>query len=248
MSDLPIFLSPEAAYVEIFGSHHLIYLAFCIIFVAFFIKNHKYVKQNSNTIRKIFLGLLAFQQIFLLYGWYATCTPNFITEGLPLHLCRVASVLTIFYLIKQKQILIDILSYFSAFAISSLIYPSQVYNFAHISGLSYMINHLITVLIPIFAFISTGWFPSWRSCKRAIIGYTVFFISILIINPILGSSYFYQIDRPFFHDWPQVLFSLVSYLVGVVGFIAVTYIALLIKSLVENRNIKKAVSKNLVKS
>ncbi len=236
MSDLPMFLSADAPFVEILGPLHLTYLAFSIACVIFFIIRHDLIKKHSEVLRKVFLCALLFQQVFLLYGWYALCTPNFLTEGLPLQLCRVASLLTIIYLFTKNIAYMDVICYFSIFALVSLFYPQQVYNFSHISGLSYMINHLITVLIPIYAHICTGWLPSWRSYKKAAFAFTLYFAIITIVNPILGASYFYQVNRPFFHDWPAILFSATSYAVAIVGFAVFTFIVIFIKKHNKNYN------------
>ncbi len=239
LNDLPMFLSSEAPFVDILGPAHLIYLAFCITCLVFFVIRRDLVKKHRELVRKIFLGALLFQQVFLLYGWYAFFTPNFLTEGLPLQLCRVASILTIIYLLTKNIALMDIISYFSIFALISLFYPQQVYNFTHISGFSYMINHLITVLIPVYAHITTGWLLNWHSYKRAAISFTLYFIVILIVNRLLNASYFYQVSRPFFHDWPAVLFSATTYVVTVGGFAIVTYIVLLIKKAAHKHTHKK---------
>ncbi len=225
------FLSPNAEFVKILGVHHLAYLLFCIVTVFLFIKNYKKVRDHKDTIRKIFLCLLAFQQVFLLYGWYAVFTPNFWSEGLPFQMCRVASMLTIVFLISKNRVCLDILNYFGIFALISLFYPLQVYNFAHISGLSYMINHIITVLMSVFAVIAYDWYPNKKTCKNAIIGFCVYFPLALIANYLTGGNYFYQTNRPFLHSLSPLAFGLLTFFVTVFGFIILTVLLVLIKKM-----------------
>ncbi len=229
------FISPDAEFVKILGIQHLTYLTFCICTVIVFIIKHKFVLQHQNTFRKVFLVLLAFQQTFLLYGWYYFATPNFLSEGLPLQLCRVASLLRLYYLISGSKLALDVLCYFSIYALISFFYPLSVYNFSHISGISYMINHLITVLIPIFAFIKDGWFFSWKSYKNAVIAFSIYFPIVIVANHLTNGNYFYQVDRPFFHSMSPFLFGTLTYVVTVVGFAIVNFAAILLKKAIDTK-------------
>ncbi len=227
------FLSPDAPFVKLYGASHIIYLIFCFLIVFLFVKNYQKVRDNKSIIRKGFLIILAIQQVFFLYGWYAFFTPYFWSEGLPLQLCRVASALTIIFLITEKQKILDPLIYYSIFALISLFYPIQVYNFTHISGLSYMINHLITVLFPIFAVVSYGWRPSWIGYRNASIGFTFYFVSALVANVFTGGNYFYQTNRPFLHNLSTVEFAALSYFVIIAAYAVITYIAIKISNMID---------------
>ncbi len=222
------FLSPDAPFVQLYGVSHILYLAFCFIVVFLFCKNHKYVTLQKNNFRRFFLAILAIQQVFFLYGWYAFFTPLFWSEGLPLQLCRVASALTIIFLVKPKLAILDPIIYYSVFALISLFYPIQVYNFTHVSGLSYMINHLITVLIPIFAVVAYGWRPSWKGYKNAIIGFTLYFAAALTANQLTGGNYFYQTNRPFLHDMSTVGFAILSYVIIISAYAVLTAVAIFV--------------------
>ncbi len=226
------FWSPDAPFVKVLGTAHITYLAFCFVAVFLFIRSKNVIRKNAQMISKMFLGVIAFQQIFLLYGWYAFCTPNFLSEGLPLHLCRVATLLTIIFLITKSKALMDVICYFSVYALISLFYPLSVYNFGHISGLSYMINHIITVLIPIFAVFAYGWFPSWKGFFRGAVAFTVYLPTALVANALTGGNYFYQELRPFWHDMADWLYALLSYIISVGAFAILTALVLQIRKLV----------------
>ncbi len=234
------FFDYNAEFVKILGTAHLTYLAICFVIIAVFIKNHKFVKAHKKAFRVLFLCLFSVQQTVMLYGWYFFATPNFMAEGLPLQLCRVASMLTIVYLISGKKKILDPICYFSIFALISLFYPLAVYNFTHISGFSYMINHLITVLLPIYAFITDGWFFSFDGLKRAVLSFTIYFPIALIANYfILGANYFYQTDRPFLHSLPAFVFAALTYVVTVGGFAIITFVLLWLKKLIEKKLYKQ---------
>ena len=230
------FLSPNASFVRPYGVAHIIYLFACFSIIFLFIKNKESVIKNRRLYRIIFLVVLSIQQVFFLYGWYAFCTPNFWAEGLPLQLCRVSSLLTIVFLINEKKSVVDVLNYFSVFALISFFYPMNVYNFGHISGFSYMINHLITVLIPIFTVIAYDWEPSKKSCISAICSFTVYFVLALIANEITGGNYFYQTDRPFLSGLSSLSFAALSFVVTCGGFVVLTLVVSKLFSLVKKKN------------
>ncbi len=233
------FISIKAEFVKILGPTHLLYLAFCIFTVFMFIKNHTFIKKHKNKLCKIFFCTLLFQQIFLLYGWYAFATPVFLAEGLPLQLCRIASILTLVFLITKKEWVLNILCYFSVYALISLFYPLHVFNFTHISGISYMINHIITVLIPVFAVIAYNWYPSWKSYVHAVIAFTIYLPVAIIANYFTGGNYFYQVDRPFLHNVSSFVFAMLTYFITVGAYALLTYIVILLKKLyVKNKKSK----------
>lgn len=222
--------SPDAPFVKLYSVEHIIYLLTCFAIIFIFIKAGKTVKKKRDAISKIFLGVLAFQQIFLLYGWYICCSGAFLSQGLPLHLCRVSSLLTLVFLITKDKRIMDVIFYFSIYALISFFYPMNVYNFAHVSGVSYMINHLVTVLIPIFGAIAYDWCPGWKSFARAAAAFTVYLPVAVLANHLTGGNYFYLVDRPFLGSLPAWLYTSLAYVVTVGAFALVT---LLVTSLVK---------------
>lgn len=119
---------------------------------------------------------------------------------MPLHLCRISSILTLVFLKTKNKKLLDIIFYFSLFAIGSLFYPKDVYHFMHINGISYMINHLITVAMPVFVYIAYDWRPSFKGLKSACLWFSIYLVFIYWLNPIIGGNYFYLVNRPFLNN------------------------------------------------
>lgn len=167
--------------------------------------------------------------------WYPLVSGVFWSEGLPLQLCRVSSLLTIWYLVKKDNRILDVIFYFSIYALISLFYPLSVYNFAHINGISYMINHLLTVLIPVFGAIAYGWRPGWRAFVRAAVAFTVYLPCAIIANRLTGGNYFYLVNRPFLHNLPAWIYTILAYVVTLVGFAVVTWLVEQILVLFRNK-------------
>ncbi len=220
---LEYFYSENAPYVEVLSLPHLAYLIFCAAAVFLFIRSRKAIRDNREKVGKTMLGIILFQQIFLMYGWYLLTSSDLLKNALPLEMCRISSILTIFFLITKDSRFMDVIFYFSIYALASLFYPKNVYHFLHVNGLSYMINHLMTVLTPIFGIIAYGWKPSWKAFRRAAIAFSVFLPVVIMVNHFPGGNYFYLVDRPFWNDLPAPLFVGIAYVGTIAGFSLVTW-------------------------
>ncbi len=223
---LEFFYALDAPYVKLFSIEHIIFLLVCACVVFLFIKYRSAIRTHREQIGRVMLGIILFQQIFLMYGWYLCVTPpeELLKQALPLEMCRISSILTIVFLLTKDKRFMDVIFYFSIFALASLVYPKNIYHFAHVNGISYMINHLMTVLTPIFGIIAYGWKPSWKAFARAGIAFTVFLPVVLVVNHLTGGNYFYQVDRPFWNDMAPWLFSSITYVGTMAGFALVTWL------------------------
>lgn len=222
------YYSADAPYVKILSFDHIIFLLFCFFVIYLFVKNRQWIRAKQVLVSRVFLGVLLFQQIFLMYGWYVFVAGDLLSEGLPLHLCRISSLLTTWFLFKKDTRILDVIFYFSIYALISLFYPLEVYHFCHVNGVSYMINHLMTVLIPVFGAIAYDWKPGWKAFLRASIAFSVYLPVVIVVNHLVGGNYFYLVRRPFMHSAPAWLFDGLAYLVTIVGFAVVTLLVDLI--------------------
>ncbi len=201
------FYAEGAPYVKAYSWPHLAYLSVCALLIFGIIYFRKQIAAKKETIGRVFLWISLFQQVVLLYGWNLFVANSFIEDGLPLHMCRVACIAGVIYLISKNNKIMDIMFSFGIFALVSLFYPSGVYHFLHMEGISYMINHILTVLIVIFAAICYGWCPSWQGFKRSVVVFTVFMPLTMIANAIIpDSNYFYLTERPFAFLMPIPLY------------------------------------------
>lgn len=221
--DWSYFFAKDAPFVAPYSWPHIAFLAAAALIVFLFIKNRGAIRKNRDKVVRAFLLVLLFQQMVLLYGWYAVATGFDPSVSLPLHICRVASLLTIVWLVTKRRVFLDIVCYFSVFALISLFYPKNVYHFAHMNGISYMVNHIVTVLIPIFGIVAYGWRPTWRSFRNAALAFLAYFAVALLLNALIpNANYFYQTDRPFWGAMPAPLFAALSAIGTLGGFAIIT--------------------------
>lgn len=199
------FWSEEVEFINIFDLNHLLYISILAVVLIILIVNKEKVKVSVKRIGNIILAVSILQQI-LLYSWYALETGFNISESLPLHICRISSLLGIYFLVTKNTKVVDTMFYFGLYAYGSFLYPSRVYPIYHAIGISFVINHLITILLPYFAYIAYNWRPDFKGFLRASKYFLIYFIFVYFLNPIIDGNYFYLKYRPFFKEWSDYIY------------------------------------------
>jgi hypothetical integral membrane protein (TIGR02206 family) len=184
---------------------HLIYLLLFTAALASLILNRDRIRANRKWYSYGTLVLSILQQV-LLYSWYFLEMGFDLSESLPLHICRIASLLGIWYLLTKRSKVMDTMFYFGLYAYGSFLYPQRIYPVYHVIGISFIINHIITILLPWFAFIAYDWRPDFRGLIRSSVWFLIYFTFVYFLNPLIDGNYFYLKYRPFFQDWPDIIY------------------------------------------
>ena len=184
---------------------HLIYLLLFTAALASLILNRDRIRANRKWYSYGTLVLSILQQV-LLYSWYFLEMGFDLSESLPLHICRIASLLGIWYLLTKRSKVMDTMFYFGLYAYGSFLYPQRIYPVYHVIGISFIINHIITILLPWFAFIAYDWRPDFRGLIRSSVWFLIYFTFVYFLNPLIDGNYFYLKFRPFFQDWPDIIY------------------------------------------
>jgi len=200
-----LFWDEEAPFIRVFRGHHFIYIIGMLLIFLWIVRNQQIIKEKREAIRRILLIIAVGQQV-LLYSWYLLETGFDISESLPLHISRISSILGIVYLLTARKRVMDVLFYFGLFAYGSFLYPQRIYTFYHVMGVSYFINHALTILLPIFAFISYHWRPTKQALYEAYGWFVIYFFFVYFLNPFIDGNYFYLKYRPVFSDWPDFVY------------------------------------------
>ncbi|WP_277631425.1 TIGR02206 family membrane protein [Atopococcus tabaci] len=195
----------EVPYIPLFGFHYFLYITAMLLLLLLMIRRRKFVRRKSETVRK-WLLLIAVAQQILLYSWYIFETGFDISDALPLHISRISSLLGIVFLLTKKHSTMDLLFYFGLYAYGSFFYPSRVYPAYHALGMSFFINHALTILLPIFAALAYDWRPSFIGLIKSYGWFLLYFVFVYFLNPLIDGNYFYLKHRPFFGHWPDNLY------------------------------------------
>lgn len=216
-----LFWSKDVPYIHLFDLHHTFYISSMLLTLFVLIHYRKKVKAHSEKIRKFILTVSLGQQ-FLLYSWYIFEMGFDAAESLPLHISRISSLLGIYYLSTKNNRILNVLFFFGLYAYGSFLYPSRVYPFYHAVGISFLINHVITILLPLFAIFAYDWRSSFKSLIEAYTYFLLYFAFVYFINPLIDGNYFYLKYRPFFQQWSDAVYVpvvlLVTFILFLTGF------------------------------
>lgn len=210
-------------YIEIFGPNHLFYFIVLIIFTALLFTNQTYIRKHSNTISKVIVVISILQQ-FLLYGSYALLGEFTLQESLPFHISRINTILGIIFLFTKSKTLFNIVAYFSVFAWLSFIVPANIEPITHPRGVSFLTNHVITLLLPFYGMIAYG-YNVQASARKTVIGwFLLYFVFVAFFNPLVNGNYFYLRDKPIFASLPNIIYYPGAIVVSIILFFIIEQI------------------------
>lgn len=199
-------------FIPIFGADHFIFIGSLLLIAFLLFFNKDLVRRNRDRITVVILLISIAQQI-LLYRSYYQLMGFDLGESLPLHISRINSILGILYLITKNERIFTVFSYFSLFAWMSFLYPSRVYGITHPLGISFFVNHVITLLLPYYGIIAYG-SENKKEDKRVAYAWFLLYLSVAyLVNPLVEGNYFYLKHRPFFQNQPDPIYILLILLV-----------------------------------
>lgn len=186
-------LLPDSYFIRPFDLQHAFYLGSFLIILSLVLLNHKKIAAKPEPIWRAALVLTIIQQ-FILYGSYLLEGFN-LAEALPLHISRVSSLIAIAWLVSRKTIFMDLLFFFGLYAYGSFFYPSRIHPITHPIGWSFLINHVVTILLPITVIIAGDWKPSKQSLYAAMRYFLLYLAAAMLANAWTGGNYFYMTRR-----------------------------------------------------
>lgn len=188
-------ISIDAPFISAFSLAHFLYLSAFFAILTFILTNQELLVANHVLIARGLLAISIGQQI-MLYSWYYFETGFDVKQALPLHICRISTLLGIVYLLTGNAVVMNVLFYFGLYAYFSFFMPSRINKIYHVSGLSYFINHVITILLPYYAHFTTGWLPTMPGLCLSLVFFVVFYVLAYFVNQHVDGNYFYMKNRP----------------------------------------------------
>lgn len=204
------FLDPHPEFIPVGGRDHLIFVLGLLTVATALIAGRHWVREQALLVRRVLLGVMVVQQLTL-YGFYAT-TGWIWADSLPLHISRISAILVLVYLATGSRRVMDVLFFFGLWAWASFSYPQNVQPVTNVLGVSFWVNHVITLLVPFFAVITTSWRPTVRALWRAYGWFLVYVALAVVANALTGGNYFYQRAKPLLPMVPQPWYLMLSLL------------------------------------
>lgn len=203
------FWDKDVPFIPLLGPDHLLYIGIMVACLLGLILGRRWVRASAETVR-ICLLVVSVLQFLTLYAWYATEFSFDPSEALPLHISRVSTILGIWFLATKNLRVMDVLFYFGLFAYVTFLLPQRIYPADHAIGWSFVVSHVVTILVPLFAAIAYGWRPSVGGLMRAFGWFLLYFAVVLVVNPLVDGNYFYLKHRPVLAGLPSPLYEIVA--------------------------------------
>jgi hypothetical integral membrane protein (TIGR02206 family) len=226
--------------LQLFSTSHILFLLSVIFVVGLFVYKLDWVRDHWKQVRIVMLVISGIQFI-VFYTWSFTELGFSLEAGLPIHLCRLSTILGLYFLMTEDRRVFHALYFMSAFAIVAIVYPSNVHPlYTHVVGYTFQISHIMILLVWIVGVFLYGYRPTYRILNTAILVF--FFVELFVwrFNYWVGDGeYLYlrsDVNRPFLTSWPDLAW--IAFTIGL------SYLIMLgmTKAMVNNINHRYALS------
>ncbi len=213
-----------------FMNPYLIY-AFVVLLAAFTIyaifNYQEFINKHKKTIFIILSILLLWSQFARYLGVFLR-GEFLLTESLPFYVCRLSSLVLLYYVLTKDKRVESFLFYWGATGLAGVIYPNgPIENIANLTETFY-IDHFLLAVMPFFLVVYQGYKPSAKDLFIIVGVMAAILLAFMPINNFLGSDYFYLNDQSIigviFPGLSSYLFILIHCLVAL-GYFSIYYFA-----------------------
>ncbi len=180
-----------------FSPSHYIPIIITIILIYFLVKNKDYIKAHSNKSRVI-VGIILAISIGLKQYWYMTGEMPYIEEGLPLYLCRLTFLITIFSFLTNFRKLDFVIIYQGTFGgLMAILVPDvSGYLFPHFFYINYFLSHALLLCAAVIVLYGDDFVATKTQFRNILIYNFSYVVLVSIINHFLGTNYGYTSKPP----------------------------------------------------
>jgi hypothetical integral membrane protein (TIGR02206 family) len=181
---------------ELFSIAHIVMLAIFIGTILLLFIFRRQLRKRSSVVRHTLLFLLLISEGSLNI-WYYTSGAWEIKETLPLQLCTISLILSVFMLITRSFKLFEVV-YFIGIggAIQALLTPELAYDFPHYRYFHFFIAHIAIVLSSLYMVLIEGYRPTFKSVFKSMIVLNIIAFFIFLINLSIDANYMFLAAKP----------------------------------------------------
>jgi hypothetical integral membrane protein (TIGR02206 family) len=155
------------------------------------------VKKNEKTIFVVVLILLTWSQLAR-YGFSLLRDGFHPAEYLPFFICRISSLVLLYYVITKDKRVESFLFYWGATGLAGVIYPNgHISNIANLTETFY-IDHFLLGLTPIYLVLFRGFKPNRKNLLQITFFMFVVLLIFIPINNNFGTDFFYTKNQSIF--------------------------------------------------
>ncbi|WP_192498741.1 TIGR02206 family membrane protein [Ornithinimicrobium pratense] len=188
------FFRHEVDPLVIGGPDHRTYLAFYLTLLVLLVSARDLARRREELVRRT-LVLVSVAQQLVMYGVHLARGDRW-AAALPLHVCRLCTLLGLVWLLTGEDWAMQVAFYLGLFAYGSLAYPYGIEPRDHVMGWSFVVNHSLTLLLPVYAGVVHGWRPHLRGLGWSYLAFLGYLAVADRTNRRTGGNYFYLQDRP----------------------------------------------------
>jgi hypothetical integral membrane protein (TIGR02206 family) len=222
----PIFTSDQTATpFELFGPAHL--WTILAIGVAGFWIVRAGKAGDARARRKLRIGMIA---VFLFWQlewhiWHLLTESWQVERQLPLHLCGIMILVTVYGLATQDRRVYPFIYFFGiAGSIQAVLTPDTLLDFPHARFLNTMISHGLLVVAGFWIVFVEGFRPTRKDAVVSLFVLNVYALGVLFVNLAIGANYLFITAKPetasvldFFPEWPWYVLILEALAVVIVS-------------------------------
>lgn len=135
-----------------------------------------------------------------------------------MHLCRISTLIGIVYLLTKNNSLMVFVFYYGIFTYFSFLLPFNIYPPYHVMGISYLISHAVTLILPFIAWYTWGWRPNIKNLPLVSFGFVAYLALAIWVNGAVQGNYFYLVTRPLLKDLSILTYNSLALIVTLSGF------------------------------
>lgn len=203
--------------VTVFGHQHLVALAACLLFVAWYINSAKTSPDEDREKMTSFLALLLFWAYPVSYILRMLLIPDLRwQEIMPFHMCTIMTYVAAIALVFECPFLRAV-TYFmgSLVCIQALITPALTQSFPSPVFIEFFASHTLIVTAALYLPIVIGWRPRKNDFFKAFLFGAAYMLAMLAVNPMLGTNFGFVMHAPtggsildLLGPWPFYLFGM----------------------------------------
>ena len=192
-------------YIPLLGADHMLYLGgfFLVLFLMVYYRDA--IRQNRRRADLVLAAVIVFQQT-VLYTSYAVFFDFTLGEALPLHICRLASLMILAWIATENRTCYVLAAVYGLFAFLSFVYPSRVYGVVHPIGWSFFLSHAVNLLFPLYAYIAGDETLKKEDIAFAYKVFLGYFVFVYFLNPLIDGNYFYLRYKPVVGDMSDLIY------------------------------------------
>ena len=183
------------------GRDHQAYVAFYLTVLVLLLDRREWVRHRRELTDALLIATISVQQVTL-YGWHLARGDRW-DEALPLHICRISTLLGLGWLLTGDERLMQLVFYLGSWAYLSLLVPLDIAVATTSAGWNFAVNHVVTVVLPVYAHVVDAWVPTRAGAVGALGAFTAYLGLTEAVNRRTGGNYFYLRDKPVLTGLPH---------------------------------------------